>query len=110
MLEQGSSAADAAGLTNITWVQALAEDLPRAAPGPYRAVTFGQSFHRMDELRVAEIVYDMLEPGGAMVLLAHSVEGRPKPPPERHPQVPHDELAGRASDRPVCVSTQRGME
>jgi len=30
-------------------------------------VTFGQSFHWTNEQRVAETVYDMLEPGGAAV-------------------------------------------
>jgi hypothetical protein len=29
-------------------------------------VTFGQSFHWTDEQQVAEVVYDMLEPGGAV--------------------------------------------
>ena len=36
------------------------------APGPYRLVTFGQSFYWTDEVRVAEAVYDMVEPGGAL--------------------------------------------
>ena len=62
-------AADAAGCTNIEWVQALAEELPGAAPGPYRLVTFGQSFHWTDELRVADTVYDILEPTGAMAMI-----------------------------------------
>jgi hypothetical protein len=55
---------------NIRWVQGLAEDRPAAAPGPYRLVTFGQSFHCTDERRVAETVYDMLEPGGALALIS----------------------------------------
>jgi hypothetical protein len=73
-------------------VQARAEDLPRAAPGPFRLITFGQSFHRTDELRVAEIVYDMLEPRGALALIVHSVDGRPTPPNPGYPPIPHDEL------------------
>ena len=36
MLAQRRIAADAAGLTNISWVQARAEDLPDAAPGADR--------------------------------------------------------------------------
>jgi ubiquinone/menaquinone biosynthesis C-methylase UbiE len=92
MLEQGRLAANDAGLTNVTWIQARAEDLPQAAPGPFRVVTFGQSFHRTDELTVAQAVYDMLEPGGAVVMIAHSVEGRPVPPPPGHPPIPHREL------------------
>ena len=62
---------------NIRWVQGLAEDLPAVAPGPYRLVTFGQSFHWTDEQQVAETVYDMLEPGGALGLIVHKVTGRP---------------------------------
>src|SRR5215467_14568019 len=54
MLAEGRSAAQEQGIVNITWVQAQAEDLPGAAPGPYRLVTFGQSFQWTDEVRVAE--------------------------------------------------------
>ena len=60
MLAEGRRAAGGKGVMNIGWVQGLAEDLPAVAPGPYRLVTFGQSFHWTDERRVAEIVYDML--------------------------------------------------
>ena len=45
MLAEGRRAAEEKGVTDIRWVQALAEELPGAAPGPYRLVTFGQSFH-----------------------------------------------------------------
>ena len=92
MLVQAQLAADASGIRNIEWVRARAEDLPGAAPGPYRVVTFASSFHWTDELRVAEIVYDMLEPGGAIVMVAHSADGRPVPPSPGHPPIPHDEL------------------
>jgi hypothetical protein len=61
---------------NIRWVQGLAEDLPAVAPGPYKLATFGQSFHWTDERRVAETVYDLLEPGGALALIVHTVTGR----------------------------------
>lgn len=56
MLAEGRRVAHERGIGNIRWVQALAEDLPRAAPGPYRVITFGQSFHWTDEARVAEAV------------------------------------------------------
>ncbi len=92
MLEQGRLVATDSSLTNITWVQARAEDLPAAAPGPFRVVAFGQSFHRTDELHVARAMYDILEPTGAVVMIAHSVEGRPVPPAPGHPPIPHDEL------------------
>ena len=92
MLAEGRRAAAERGITNIRWVEAVAEDLPGAAPGPYRLVTFGQSLHWTDEARVAETVYDMLEPGGALALIVHEVEGRPKPPSPGQPAIPHAEL------------------
>jgi SAM-dependent methyltransferase len=92
MLAQGRAAAGERALTNIRWVQGLAEDLPSVAPGPYRLVTFGTSFHWTDEQRVAEIVYDMLEPGGALALIVHTVAGRPRPPDPGVPEIPHDEI------------------
>ena len=92
MLAEAERAAADAGLENVRWVHGLAEDLPDAAPGPFRLVTFGQSFHWTDELRVAEKVYDMLEPRGAMALIVHTVEGRDMPVSPGHPRIPHDEL------------------
>jgi len=92
MLAEARAVAAATGAANIRWVQARAEDLPGAAPGPFRLITFGQSFHRTDERRVAEAVYDALEPGGAIAMVVHSVEGRPRPEAPSHPPIPHDEL------------------
>jgi SAM-dependent methyltransferase len=92
MLTEGVRAAGEQGITNIEWVQGLAEDLPAVAPGPYRLVTFGQSFHWTDEQRVAETVYDMLEPGGALALIVHTVTGRPRPPDPGVPAIPHGEI------------------
>ncbi|MGH9006144.1 MAG: class I SAM-dependent methyltransferase [Acidimicrobiales bacterium] len=92
MLEEGCRAAQDRGLTNISWVQALAEDLPTAAPGPYRVVTFGQSFQWTDEAHVAEAVYDMLEPDGALALISHTVAGRPAPKSPGPPPIPHAEI------------------
>ncbi|MGH3010032.1 MAG: class I SAM-dependent methyltransferase [Gaiellaceae bacterium] len=92
MLVEGRRAAEALGIENIRWVQALAEDLPDAAPGPYRLVTFGQSFHWTDEPRVAELVYDVLEPRGALAMIVHTVEGRPTPPSPGPPPIPHAEI------------------
>ncbi len=92
MLAEGRRAAEEKGVTNIRWVQGLAEDLPAVAPGPYKLVTFGQSFHWTDEQRVAEIVYDMLAPGGVLALIAHTVAGRPRPPDPGVPPIPHEEI------------------
>ncbi len=92
MLAEARAAAEFAHAANVRWVHARAEDLPDAAPGRYRLITFGQSFHRTDEVRVAEAVYDMLEPGGAIAMVVHAVEDRPRPDPPSHPPIPHDEL------------------
>jgi SAM-dependent methyltransferase len=92
MLAAGRRAAQERGIANITWVQALAEDLPGAAPGTYRAVTFGSSFWWTDEVRVAEAVYDMLEPGGALVLIMHKADGRAIPSSPGPPPIPHAEI------------------
>ncbi len=92
MIAEGRRAAQEQGIANITWVQAQAEDLPEAALGPYRVVTFGQSFHWTDEVRVAEAVYDMLESGGALTLIKHTVEGRAVPPSPGPPPIPHTEI------------------
>jgi SAM-dependent methyltransferase len=92
MLAEGRRAAEEIAVTSIRWVQGLAEDLPAIAPGPYRLVTFGQSFYWTDEQPVAETVYDMLEPDGAMALIVHTVAGRPRPPGPGVPPIPHDEI------------------
>ena len=53
---------------------------PRTCRGCARAVQagdLGQSFWWTDEQRVDETVYDMLEPGGALALIVHTVRGGP---------------------------------
>jgi len=92
MLAEGRRVADERGIANIRWVQAVAEDLPEAAPGPYRLVTFVSSLHWTDEQRVMETVYDMLEPDGALAMIVHTVEGRPEPPSPGPPRIPHAEI------------------
>jgi SAM-dependent methyltransferase len=92
MLTEGRLEAERRGLTNVHWIQALAEDLPAAAPGQYRMVTFGQSLHWTDEQRVVGAVYDMLEPGGALALIVHTVSGRPRPSGPGPPPIPHEEI------------------
>ena len=105
MLAEARRAVGERGVTNVRWVTAVAEDLPGAAPGPYRLVTFGQSFHWTDGARVAEAVYDMLEPSGALALIVHTVEGRPPPPSPGPPPIPHREI--KALVEAYLGSTQR---
>lgn len=92
MIAEGRRVAEELGIANITWVQALAEDLPHAAPGTCRVVTFGSSFWWTNEVPVAEAVYDMLEPDGALVLVKHQHDGRPVPPSPGPPPIPHAEI------------------
>jgi SAM-dependent methyltransferase len=92
MLAEAAKRAHHYGVANIAWVQALAEDIPTLGLGTVSLVTFGQSFHRTDRERVAEAVYDLLEPGGAIVLIAHEVADRPTPVGPDHPSIPDDEV------------------
>jgi SAM-dependent methyltransferase len=88
MLAESCRAAEEKRVMHIRRVQGLAEYLPAVAPRPYKLVTFGQSFHWTDEQQVAETVYDMLEPGGALALIVHTVRGRPRPPDPGVPPIP----------------------
>ena len=92
MLAEARAHAASADLTSADFHQSTAEDIPALRLGPARVATFGQSFHRTDRLRVAEAVYDLLEPGGAIVLIAHN-PNRPSPrqPPDTEP-IPHLEI------------------
>jgi ubiquinone/menaquinone biosynthesis C-methylase UbiE len=92
MLAEGERRAREAGIGNIRWVKAVAEAIPELGLGPCKLVTFGQSFQWTDRERVAETVYDILEPGGALALVVHTVEGRPEPEGPGYPLIPHDEI------------------
>jgi ubiquinone/menaquinone biosynthesis C-methylase UbiE len=90
MLREGRRRCLRAGVANVRWRQGVAEDIAALDLGPQRAVTFAQSFHRVRRLEVAEAVYDLLVPGGSLVLISHSADGgRPRPPGPGHPEVPH---------------------
>lgn len=90
MLAEGAQRAIHRGINNIRWVQALAEDIPDLDLGRFKLVTFGQSFHWTHRERVAEAVYEILEPGGALALVNHKHEGRPQPNGPGYPPIPHD--------------------
>jgi SAM-dependent methyltransferase len=92
MLAQGAQRAEQAGVRNVRWLRARAEELADLDLGPLRVATFGQSFHWTERERVAELVYDRLEPGGAIVLIAHDVAARPVPDGPGVPPIPHDEI------------------
>lgn len=92
MLAAAADRAAAAGIANVRWVRALAEHIPTLDLGIFRLVTFGQSFHWTDRERVAEAVYEILEPGGALALIVHTHAGRPQPIGPGHPPIPHDAI------------------
>lgn len=90
MLEVGRRRCRQERVTNVHWVQGVADDLATMEPGAWRAVTFGQSFHRVRRFEVAEAVYDLLKSGGSLVLISHHVEdGRPRPANPGYPEIPH---------------------
>lgn len=92
MLAEGARRAARGGLDNIRWVHALAEDISELSLGTFKLVTFGQSFHWVDRERVAQTVYEILEPGGALALIGHSHEGRPQPKGPGCPPVPPEAI------------------
>ena len=92
MLAEGDRRAREAAIDNIRWIKALAEDIPTLDLGPCKLVTFGQSFQWTDQVAVGEAAYDVLEPGGAIALVVHTVERRPQPEGPGYPPIPHDEL------------------
>jgi SAM-dependent methyltransferase len=92
MLAQARSHAAAAGLSWFDFVGVTAEDLPELGLSPARLVTFGQSFHRTNRLVVIETVYQLLEPGGSLVLISHDPT-RPAPPaPAGTSPIPHGQI------------------
>ncbi len=90
MLAEAARYAARRGVTNLRWLQARAEDLASLNLGRFALVTFAQSFHWTDREAVAEVVYDLLEPGGVLALIGHEVKGRPRPAGPGAPPIPHD--------------------
>jgi SAM-dependent methyltransferase len=89
MLQAGQRRCQQAGVANVRWLQGVADDIAALGLDPQRAVTFGQSFHRVRRLEVAEAVYDLLVPGGSLILISHNADnGRPRPAGPGHPEVP----------------------
>ncbi len=72
------------------WIQARAEDLAVLELPPPRLVTFGQSIHWTDGELVLSLVHDLLEPAGAVALIAPSVEHGHPPDDPPAPPIPHE--------------------
>jgi SAM-dependent methyltransferase len=94
MLAEARAHAADAGLRSVDVVRATAEDLPELGLTRPRVVTFGQSFHRTNRLIVAESVYQLLEPGGSLVLISHDPTRPPPPAPAGTAPIPHAQIRG----------------
>jgi SAM-dependent methyltransferase len=92
MLAEASREAARRQTINVRWARGLAEGLGNMGLGTFKMATFAQSFHWTERDRVAELVYDLLEPGGSLILVGHEVDGRPQPIGPGHPAIPHDVL------------------
>jgi SAM-dependent methyltransferase len=71
MLQVAGRTALERGITNVRFVRIRAEEVPIEI-APLRLVTFGASFHWMDRVLVARRFYELIEPGGGLVVLAPS--------------------------------------
>jgi SAM-dependent methyltransferase len=92
MLAEAAAQAAARGVGGIEWVRAVAEEIATLRLGRFRVITFGQSFHWTEREAVAEAAYDLLLPGGSLVLVDHTVTGRPRPPSAGYPPMPHGQV------------------
>jgi SAM-dependent methyltransferase len=71
MLDVGERSARKRAITNVRFLRMRAEEVSREV-SPLRMATFGASFHWTDRVLVANRLYNLLEPGGGLVLLAPS--------------------------------------
>src|SRR5579864_7865766 len=98
MLEEAARSTPPGSRAKLQWILGRAEEIPELGLGFFRAVTLAQSFHWTDRQRVAEIVYEALEPKGSMLLIHHEAPsfgpgdpatvGTSAAPP--HPPISHD--------------------
>jgi SAM-dependent methyltransferase len=106
MLAEAQRYADEAGASNVRFLEARAEDTASVLTGPIRLIGFAQSFHWTDRERVAEMAFDLLEPGGALILVHHTLPahgGAPipeiaagstaPPPPGSDPPIPFGRIS-----------------
>ena len=71
MLRVAARVAHERSVTNVRFLRLSAEDLPPAL-APLRLVTFGNSFHWTNRVKVAHAVFPLIAPGGGGVILASS--------------------------------------
>ena len=121
MLAEDGRARAERGLGNIRWVQAVAEDLPEASPGPYRLVTFGR---QVDDRQAAKPEGDAglrLDPASLVIrpavmqrvrharhrLLEH-IAGRRAGKINKTSYSTHESSAPRRTDKPAAPARHTG--
>jgi ubiquinone/menaquinone biosynthesis C-methylase UbiE len=67
MLRVGQQRCRQASIHNMRWIRAFAEETSTLGIGPCRVVTFGQWFHQVRRLQIADAVFDLLAEGVARV-------------------------------------------
>jgi SAM-dependent methyltransferase len=70
MVQEAERVAREAGAGNIRWICGAAEELSPSL-GSFRLATIGVAFHWMDRAKVLDLLYDMLDDGGAVALVQH---------------------------------------
>jgi SAM-dependent methyltransferase len=97
MIATARARATLAGAANVDWIIRRAEDIGQDL-GRFRAVTFAQSFHWLNRPKVAWLLADVIEPGGACVVVyatTHAgVDGTGPLPLPRPPRAEIDRLVG----------------
>jgi SAM-dependent methyltransferase len=92
MIAEAGREAERSAVRNADWIAMRAEDITPAL-GAFQVVTFAQSFHWMDQPRVARAAWAVLEPGGAWVHVnATTHRGVESDEPLASPQPPRDEI------------------
>jgi ubiquinone/menaquinone biosynthesis C-methylase UbiE len=94
MLTEARKNTPASEVGRVRWVLGRAEDIALLGLGHFDAVTLAQSFHWTDREFVADLVYDCLVPGGAMLVISHDTKSGIEPSGNGsdrgdHPPVPH---------------------
>jgi SAM-dependent methyltransferase len=92
MLDEAGRHAAARGVSNVRWANVRAEEIGTLDLDHVRTATFGQSFHWTERESVAEMVYELLAPGGSMVIVSHDINVRQPPSPPAAPLIPHAEI------------------
>ena len=76
MLTEAARQAQAARVTNVTWVQGSSEALPGNI-GRFKLVTMGRSFHWMNREQVLTVLEGMVDDDGGLVIANDSCLVRP---------------------------------